>query len=102
MSMTSLAYDITKYSGKCFEHNEKNAFSCSIEKGVSSGGKFVYIEFDKKEFLIEQSTSCGGKCKPYLGTTPENVLSAKNYKKDQWSCYKQEQGKMNICYAISK
>ncbi|WP_336950983.1 hypothetical protein [Acinetobacter sp. AS167] len=102
VSTTSFAYQITDYSGKCFTQNEKKTYSCSIQKGVSAGGKFVYIEFDQKEYLIEQSTTCGGKCKPYLGTTPENVLSAKNYKKDQWSCYKQEQGNMNICYMLTK
>lgn len=102
LSTSSFAYNITDYSGKCFVHDEKKAQSCSIQKGVSSGGGFIYLEFNKKEFLIEQSKTCGGNCKPYLGTTPEDVFSAKKYKKGQWDCYKQEQGAMNVCYAISK
>lgn len=60
VSTTSFAYQITDYSGKCFTQNEKKTYSCSIQKGVSAGGKFVYIEFDHKEYLIEQSTTCGG------------------------------------------
>lgn len=102
LSTSSFAYKTTDYSGKCFTVDEKKAESCSIQRGVSSGGGFVYLELGQKEYLIEQSTSCGGNCKPYLGTTPEDVLPAKRYKKGQWDCYKQESGKMNICYAISK
>lgn len=102
ISNTSFAYEITEYSGKCFLQNDKKTFSCSIQKGKSYGGKFVYIEFDQKEYLIEQSTSCGGVCKPYLGTTPEDVLVAKSYKHSDWNCYKQEKGSMNICYKLDK
>lgn len=102
LSSSSFAYQITDYTGQCFVQNEKSKHSCLIQKGVSSGGKFTNLQFDQKEYLIEQSTTCGGHCKPYLGTTPEDVLSAKNYKKGQWNCYKQEQGKLDVCYEISK
>ena len=101
-SSTCFAYKITEYSGECYVNNEKKAQVCSIQKGVSSGGKFTYLEFDRKEYLIEQSTTCGSHCKPYLGTTPEDVLSAKNYKNGKWDCYKQEKGNLDICYVISK
>ena len=102
LSGSGFAYDITHYSGQCFTVDEKNAQSCAIQRGVGSGGGFIYLEFAQKEYLIEQSTTCGGNCKPYLGTTPEDVLSAKKYKKGQWNCFKQEQGSMNVCYTVSK
>lgn len=102
LSTSSFAYKITDYSGKCFVLDEKKAQVCSIQKGVSSGGGFIYLEFDKKEFLIEQSTTCGTSCQPYLGTTPENALLSKKYKKGPWDCYKQVQGSLNVCYMISK
>ncbi|WP_312969050.1 hypothetical protein [Acinetobacter gerneri] len=102
LSSSSFAYKITEYSGECFVKNEKKSQKCSIQKGVSSGGKFTYLQFEGKEYLIEQSTSCGGNCKPFLGTSPENVVSAKNYKNGKWDCYKQEKGQLDLCYAITK
>lgn len=101
-STSSFAYKITDYSGKCFTVNENKTESCLIQRGVSPGGGFIYLEVGQKEYLIEQSTTCGGNCKPYLGTTPEDVLPAKKYKKGQWDCYKQERGKLDLCYSISK
>lgn len=101
-SSACFAYKITDYSGECLTLGEKKTYSCTIQKGVSGGGKFVYLQFNQNEYLVEQSTSCGGNCKPYLGTTPETVKVAKNFKKDRYDCYQQEQGKLGVCYMISK
>lgn len=112
LSSFAFAYQNPTKEGECFfVDGAKQSYACMILSGGDVGVSYIDLQFNKQEYLIEQSVACGGKCVPHLGTIPEDVREAKkyfrNYKtknivanqaKGDWTCYKQNKGKLDVCY----
>lgn len=116
LSTFASAYQNSTTEGECFFVDGANkSYSCMIFTGSEVGGSLTHLQFNGQEYLMEKSVACGRECMPYLGTIPEDVREAKKYfrnyatknviakqGKNDWTCYKQNKGKLDVCYVSNQ
>lgn len=116
--MTSLpahAHENPTQKGQCFVVSQKNQIQkCTINTGGGAGGAYTALKFaDHQEYMIQESYMCEDMvaCSFSLGHTVEDMTEAKSYDrrftnqkitekyyKNNWQCFQQIEGKIDVCY----
>lgn len=116
VSTCAVAHQNPDKVGQCFSvDGDQSTHPCLIKSGGGVGGIYLDLQFNNKEYLLEKSKTCGGNCLPHLGTIPEDVKEATRYfrsfkdkkvvqskNSNTWTCYKQNKGKLDVCFVYGK
>jgi len=113
LPITVFALENTNKERQCLNVNESiTVKSCLIVHGTGTDAEYVELNFSKKVFFIEKPIICyNTECDVRLGDQFNHLkvaevyyLSEKNKKQTTrligkyWTCYKQIDGKINVCY----
>lgn len=111
----SFANEDMDFDGECYVQGKDNSErTCKISITRENNLNYELLKLDKTEYVIETSDNCDeDSCKARLGTTMDNLKSAKRLFRDyqskkvvnevndfDWVCTKQTQGALEVCFVI--
>ena len=111
----AFAHENPSLKGLCFvPQGKQQVHACQIDSGGGAGGMYTTFKIGTQTYLIEESLMCDDNtaCTVSLGSDPSRLKDAATYQRnvdtkrvvpeglyDQyWSCVRQINGKMDVCY----